>query len=593
MKNISKKILSLMMAALPIGGVGCMLSSCSDSFMTEINTDPTKPAEMDPNSQLTTSLLQTYGDFGLMDAYRCYVTGFTQHFAGGWNVSNYAGSVHADNDMMRVIWDEYYNVAIKNLCDAINRTKDMKNLNAVLRIHKVYLMSVLTDTYGDIPCSEAGLAQIKGITNPKYDKQEDIYAWFFTELDNCIEQLQKGGSDVITGDVTAFNGDTNMWMKYANSLRMRFAMRISDILPEKAQQEFEKAYNATCGYISASNENAYIQYIDGPFTLYDGARALDFRVNALGEMLYGQDSDSPTFVCATFFEMMKKNRDPRLYRICRHYLNPKRSQVQADDMWNIDVTEEVRAYEEGDGALAEGKSYACVVGAAWWHNWVSCPGDEKQHSYPLMPTLQRYVNLYPAVGFDKSNYHNRMLRPFLSIKFEKANTPGILMTSAEIEFLLAEAKLKGWNVKGEVSEHYEKGVTASMESLNDYYTIDKITDIEIEDYIAANPLPEDLEAQKERINTEAWILHMMNPAEAWANLRRSDYPTLEDRNKYDKWTNDFTYDDEDMTTPVRLKYPNLEAKYNSANYNEAIKRMGGKDDWHKRLWWDVADCHVK
>jgi hypothetical protein len=68
---------------------------------------------------------------------------------------------------------------------------------------------------------------------------------------------------------------------------------------------------------------------------------------------------------------------------------------------------------------------------------------------------------------------------------------------------------------------------------------------------------------------------------------------LADRTKLDKFTSDFTYDDENLNTPVRLCYPILEKKYNSANYQEALDRMGGKDDWHKRLWWDVADIHVQ
>ena len=83
--------------------------------MENINTDNTKTTSIDPNAQLTTCQLQTYGDFGLMDTYRSYITGFTQHFAGGWNVSNYAGAVHAQDDQMRLVWDQFYSVAIKNM----------------------------------------------------------------------------------------------------------------------------------------------------------------------------------------------------------------------------------------------------------------------------------------------------------------------------------------------------------------------------------------------------------------------------------------------------------------------------------------------
>ena len=114
--------------------------------------------------------------------------------------------------------------------------------------------------------------------------------------------------------------------------------------------------------------------------------------------------------------------------------------------------------------------------------------------------------------------------------------------------------------------------------------------------LVTGPLAEN---PKEAINTQAWILHMMNPSEAWANLRRSDYPTLQDRSKLSKFDG-FTYDDDNLQTPVRLRYPILENQYNSVNYNEAIQRMGSKnsrgeyvDDWHHRVWWDTADIHLK
>lgn len=562
---------------------GSMLTSCSDSYMEKLNTDETKAEKLDPNAQLTTGLLQTYGDFGMMDAYRCYVTGFTQYYAGGWNVSNYAGAVHADNDMMRTIWDQLYNVSIKNLVDAIYNTDDRPNLNAALHIHRAYLMAVLTDTYGDVPCTEAGLGFLEGIANPKYDTQKDIYYWIFDELETAINQLGTG-NDRITGDVTSLAGDVDAWKRYANSLRMRYAMRLSKADPEKAKAEFLKALNAPCGYIDNLSQNAYVKYIDGPFTLYDGSRDLDFRVNALGEMLYGQDSDSPTFVSRTLFDFMKDNNDPRLYRICRHYINNKRSAVAADDAGNYDVTDEVVAYQNSEkGQLPEGQSYACNIGAAWWHNWVNAPANED------IPTLAALVAQDPEGGYDQSNYNARMLRPFLSIKLTKAECPGILMTNAETNFLLAEAAVMGW-IDGEWLPYCKKGVEASLKSMNEFYGIKKITDEEIGTYIENLPF---VENPLECINTQAWIHHLMNPAEGWANLRRSDYPVLEDRYKYDRWTGDFTYDDDNLQTPTRLKYPNLEAKYNTQNYQEALSRMGGTDDWHHRVWWDVEDCKVK
>lgn len=561
-----------------IAAMAFTLSACSDSHMEEINTDETKVTNLDPNAQLTTSLLQTYGDFSLMDTYRNYITGFTQHFAGGWNVTNYAGAVHHEDDIARRIWDRYYEVAIKNLVDAIHKSEDKANLNAALRIHRVFLLSVLADTYGDIPASEAGLGYISGISTPKYDTVEEIYNWFFEELSACEAQLGTG-SDRISGDVTSLGGEAAKWKKYANSLRMRYAMRISDVNPQKAQKEFEAAVGA--GYIASAADDAYIKYSDSPFTYYDGANDYDFRTNALGEILYGQDPSSPTFISSTLFYQMQNTSDPRLYRICRHYYNIKRSQVKPDKEQNIDLTDEVLAYFKRAGIGEE----PCNTGAAWYENWMNVAETKE------FPTLQKWAD-NDANTYDNSDYRARLMRPCLNIDFEMPSCPGILFTYAEAELLLAEAKTKGWNVGGEAESHYEAGVRAAMEMLNNYYlTSNKISSDEIDSFLARNPLSDN---PKEAINTQAWILHLMNPSEAWANMRRSDYPAVLDRSRLGTFPGDgFVYDDPDLSMPTRLRYPELEGQYNSINYHAAIERMGGTDDWHKSLWWDKGTLNVQ
>lgn len=579
MNNLIKKYIgkgSLMMA-FAFMTTGVALTSCSDDTLSNINTDKTKVSNLDPNAQLTTALLQTYGDFSLMDTYRNYITGFTQHFAGGWNVTNYAGSNFAEDDISRRIWDRYYEISIKNLVDAIHQSEDKPNLNAALRIHRVYLTAVLADIYGDVPASEAGLGYIAGISTPKYDTVEELYNWFFEELTAC-EALLGTGTDNISGDVTSMGGDVAQWKKYANALRMRYAMRISDVNPQKAQDEFEKAVAA--GTISSAADDAYIKYADSPYTYYDGANDYDFRTNALSEILYGQDATSPTFVSSTLFYQLQRTNDPRLYRICRHYYNIKRSQVKPDKEENIDLTDEVLAYFERTQTGEE----PCNPGAAWYSDWMSAPATSE------LPTLQKKADI-DANTYDNSDFRARAMRPHLNIDFEMPNTPGDLMSYAEVEFLLAEAKTKGWNVSGDAESHYEAGVRASMQLLNNHYlTSNKISDDEINAFIAHNPLGEN---PKETINTQAWILHMMNPSEAWANMRRSDYPAILDRTRLGIFTNGFTYTDADMTMPNRLRYPELEAQYNSANYKAAIERMGGTDNWHSKLYWDKNNINVQ
>ena len=73
-----------------------------------------------------------------------------------------------------------------------------------------------------------------------------------------------------------------------------------------------------------------------------------------------------------------------------------------------------------------------------------------------------------------------------------------------MDFLLAEAALKGWNVAGSVEEHYRKGVRAAMDFLTDNYGCDKITDEEFDNYMANNIIGYTVEQKKASINTQAW-----------------------------------------------------------------------------------------
>jgi len=564
-----------------------LLTACSDEHMESVNTDETKTAAIDPNAQLTTSLLQTYGDFTMVNFYRCYVSGFTQHFSGNWNIVNYAGSVLPENATMCLLWDGLYPKAINNVTDAISRSADKPNVNAALRIHRVYLMSVLTDIYGDVPYFDAGKG-LQGLSNPKYDTQESIYNDFFEELKACVDQLGTG-TDRISGDVTSLNGSTDAWRKYANSLRMRFAMRISDVNPDKAKTEFEAAVNDAAGYIATENDDAYIKYMDAPITKNEGANDYDFRYNAFSAILYGQDITQPMFVSSTLYEILKNLNDPRLDRICRHYVNARRSDLKPDYTGTVDLTKEMQNYLKSKNL----DEMPCEPGQAWYNDWKSNYPTSAE-DFALLPTLKQLIDTYPNAGFGADDSLERLLRLMLAVDFEMVDCPGTLINSGEVEYLLAEAKLKGWDVPGTKEKHFTDGVKASLKWLNTHYlsSRDKMSDSEMDNYVNSLTLGTTDEEAKEAINTQAWILHMMNPVEAWSNLRRSDYPVLKDREKLPTYTG-FNGGDTNQKTPTRIRYPIFEKQYNHANYIDALDRMGGTDDWHKPLWWDKYDIHVK
>ena len=540
-------------------------ASCSDEYMENMNTDPSKAATIDPNAQLTTAQLQTYGDLSMMEIYRNYHYAFTQQLMGCWNTTNYGGRHTLDNNEMSGVWTAFYTQSLKNIIDAQYRTAEdaeKVNINSVLRIYRVYLMSIITDTYGDAPFSEAGLGFLEGKFNPKYDKQEDIYNAFFLELEDAVNKIDPT-KDKVTGDLI-YAGDVTKWQQLANSLRLRFAMRISNVNPTKAQTEFENALAANGGVITDASSDALIKYMTIAFSFGQEAYS-DYRGNSLSQLLFGNDpANNPSYLCSTFFNQLRQSGDPRTFKISRCYYDGLMSATSPDN--RVDITQEM--IEKGiDFSPRDPGAYS-------WEPWPT--------GYDSDICKELAVN-NPSVTVTMA----REVEPKLANNFLKSDNPGVVMTSAEVKFLMAEATVKKWNV-GSVSAEdlYKQGVRAAMDFLTDNYGCTATTDAEFDAFIQGRGTFGHTDNQKlEAINTQAWILHFTNPAECWANVRRSGYPKLKSPAEYGFGQ----YLTGGTEIPVRLCYPVLESSYNKKSYNEAIERMGGTDNWHSLLWWDTEN----
>ena len=540
-------------------------ASCSDEYMENMNTDPSKAATIDPNAQLTTAQLQTYGDLSMMEIYRNYHYAFTQQLMGCWNTTNYGGRHTLDNNEMSRIWTSFYTQSLKNIIDAQYRTAEdaeKVNINSVLRIYRVYLMSIITDTYGDAPFSEAGLGFLEGKFNPKYDKQEDIYNAFFLELEDAVNKIDPT-KDKVTGDLI-YAGDVTKWQQLANSLRLRFAMRISNVNPTKAQTEFENALAANGGVITDASSDALIKYITIAFSFGQEAYS-DYRGNSLSQLLFGNDpANNPSYLCSTFFNQLYNSGDPRTFKISRCYYDGLMSATSPDN--RVDITQEM---------IEKGIAFSPRdPGAYSWEPWPT--------GYDSDICAELAVN-NPSVTATMA----REVEPKLANNFLKSDNPGVVMTSAEVKFLMAEATVKKWNVGSALAEDlYKQGVRAAMDFLTDNYGCTATTDAEFDTFIQDKGAFGHTDNQKlEAINTQAWILHFTNPAECWANVRRSGYPKLKSPAEYGFGQ----YLTGGTEIPVRLCYPVLESSYNKKSYNEAIERMGGTDNWHSLLWWDTEN----
>lgn len=125
---------------------------------------------------------------------------------------------------------------------------------SVAEIVNVATFVELTDIYGPIPYSKIG---VDGSLVAKYDSQEEVYTLGFEKLTEAINTLtERSGSTLNANADIIYGGDLKKWVKFANTIKLRMAMRIVYADPTTAQAMAEEAVNHTFGVISSNSENA-------------------------------------------------------------------------------------------------------------------------------------------------------------------------------------------------------------------------------------------------------------------------------------------------------------------------------------------------
>ncbi|MFD1096822.1 SusD/RagB family nutrient-binding outer membrane lipoprotein [Salegentibacter chungangensis] len=198
------------------------------------------------------------------------------------------------------IWDAMYRDVLKDLQGAretltANNAADLENKLAIINFMEVYAYSVLVDTFGNVPYSEA-----LDPTNPspKYDDAATIYQDLLSRLDEAVATLENGGGGFEANADPVYNGNVEQWAKAANSLRLRLGMRLAEVNPSLSQTTAEKAIDSDL--ITDNADNFGIKYLSGaPNT------------NPLWVSLV--QSGRTDFVAAnTFVDVLKELDDPRL-----------------------------------------------------------------------------------------------------------------------------------------------------------------------------------------------------------------------------------------------------------------------------------------
>jgi len=229
------------------------LSGCTKNF-EEINTDPTRLAVLDPLDVRSMFPGTVVGSLVGTNYWASSLTAglFAQQFASTQNNHSFQRYL-VPNSMGSTLYRAWYLNAIAPLENIIKSTEENEpTLNAVARIWKVFVMHRLTDTWGPVPYSKIGESgRVVG-----FDSQKDIYYGFFDELEEAAALLRSNISRLSFGDKDLiYRGDNEKWIKFANTLRLRLALRISKVEPAKAKEEAEKAVAG--GVMVALEDNAF------------------------------------------------------------------------------------------------------------------------------------------------------------------------------------------------------------------------------------------------------------------------------------------------------------------------------------------------
>ena len=438
-----------------------LLGSCDEGF-DELNTNEVFPTAVDPSFVMNDAILSA----SVPTSVFVFELAIVQQIVTP-NGSSLAGANFNQNNRARDgIWQNHYRQVLKSTLDVLDKTQDdpeLANLYQMARIWRAYAGMVLTDTYGDVPFSEAGLGYLEGVTNPKYDPQQEIYTNILTELSEASAALNEGNPPV---SEVLYGGDITKWKRLGYSLMLRAAMRLTEVAPELAQQYTQQAVAG--GLMQSNADNAAIIHTD----LYR---------SPIGNWLNGSEANN-YFLVESFVDYLQENDDPRLESIAVRYVGAKNGAEQKPAIASLDP--EVQ---------------------------IGFPMGYDNSTIAPVATQLSLASFYDFSQLDRN-------------RLGKQTAPSFLVTHSLNQLLLAEAAVRGW-VEGDAATYFATGIRAHMEQMESYDPAAAIAEEEIVAYLDAHPL--EAESELEQINTQYWVASFLNSAETFANFRRSDYPVLE------------------------------------------------------------------
>ncbi|MEZ5106055.1 MAG: SusD/RagB family nutrient-binding outer membrane lipoprotein [Draconibacterium sp.] len=458
-------------------------------------------------------------------------------------------------------YNNYYNYLRTNKTLYENGVNDNNPAyQAIALTMKSLMFGDMTDLYGDIPYSEA-LQNEDGIKYPKYDMQKDIYEGILTDLrtaSELIEGLPAGSTlPMITDCDLFYDGSRDKWLRFINSIRLRYCMRLNNKKAEldiNIESEFKDA--ATKAFTNASDDA--VLHLLG--TNSDNS-SLDGPINS-GQATWRAK------IASTMVNALKERNDPRLYR----FVSP----VETKRAFGI--TEE---YE---------MDYTDILGQNFQIEVIPT-------SDPSVDT-SLYVGLPPGISNgdavknfnkgDSPDFSFDLRSPYISYfgpyYFENANdyvSPRVISYS-EVKFIMAEAATLGLFGVTNAEDHYKEGIRASMESYGIFKSAgDKFSFDNYYNQSNVNYAQTPQDKRHELVMTQKWISSWCT-AESWYDWRRTGLPNLVPAASSNY-----------KVMPIRYYYvyPSPPDPEYLENYKQAVGRLeythgiqGEVDNQYSRMW---------
>lgn len=530
-------------AAALIAVAACAGSSCTANYL-DINSNPYEVDKDDMQTDGYAIGAALNGLASVVISTDVNTTQFTECILGGtmggymsdsnetWQntISNFNPQDNWTNVFMAS--DEVIPKLYSNLNDLKSVTEDPVPL-AIGNVMKVAAMHRVTDTYGPIPYTKIGE---DGKIQTPYDSQEDVYNAMFAELNAAIDTLTAHRTENIAATADfVFSGKVDNWIKLANSLKLRLAMRISYANPELSKQMAESAVAHEVGVMTSNLDNA--------------------ALTSFGE------KGNPI------------------------YVSVKYNEVQSSD------------HPDGTACKTGGDTHAAADIIAYM-NGFNDPRREKyfvKSEWPgvdyvglrrgiVIPSLKTTGHKYSGVNVTISSplyWMNAAEVAFL--KAEAIAVFGYNMGGADAKSCYEEGirlSFEQWGVSG-AEEYMAQTSNPNVTYLdpagtNTYSSL--LTELPVAWDEGATP-----EQKQERIITQKWIANWLLGNEAWADYRRTGYPHLIPATAEGNKSNGIV---DSNRGARRMPYPVDEYINNADNVSYAVSQyLKGADNLATDLWW--------